>query len=124
MSYTFTHGLSLGSSKTGIPDLQAQLIDTTGANIGSAVTTGFVETGSGGYIWTYTGFPDGFRGGIKFSTVSSPATILASISVNPEEGENLDIKLSTLQTNIIQSKDISILVSNSPDEVEITTGVI
>jgi hypothetical protein len=91
MAYTLTIGLALGSSQTGLT-LTAQLVDTTGANVGSAVTTGFVELGVGNYTWTYASFPDDFRGAIKFS---SGATLKAIAAVNPQEAEYTDAKIST-----------------------------
>jgi hypothetical protein len=67
----------------GLNDLRAQLFDTDGVNSGSAISAGFVEIGSGNYIWTYSGFADDFRGGVKFYRNSAPSTILASTSINP-----------------------------------------
>jgi hypothetical protein len=61
--------------------LQAQLVDITGVNVGSVVTTGFVEIGLGNYLWTYDQFPDNFGGGVIFSQISGP--LLAFTSINP-----------------------------------------
>lgn len=95
MSYQLCFSLALGSSKAGIADLRGQLVDTSGADSGSAITTGFAEIGSGCYIWNYAAFSDGFRGGVKFYSNATPATILAFASINPEEAENVDAKIST-----------------------------
>lgn len=91
MAYTLDISLALGSSQTGLT-LSAQLVDTTGANVGSAVTTGFTEIGAGNYLWHYTAFPDGFRGGVKFSASS---TLKAFVAINPSDGENSDAKITT-----------------------------
>lgn len=88
MAYTLDYSLGLGVSKAGLTDLRAQLVDTSGADVGSAVSTGFTEIGSGYYLWHYTAFPDGHRGGVKFYSNAASATILAFIAINPEESEN------------------------------------
>jgi len=82
MAYTLTTGITLGSSETGLT-LEAQLVDTTGADVGSAVISGFVEIGAGNYMWTYAAYPDGFRGGVKFSVVAGAFKAFAA--VNPED---------------------------------------
>lgn len=95
MAYTLDFNLALGAGNAGLT-LAAQLLDTTGANVGSAVTTGFFEVGGGNYLWHYAAFPDGHRGGVKFST--SPGGVLkAFAAINPQDAENLDIKVSTRQ---------------------------
>lgn len=96
MAYTLDIAVILGSPKTGLSDLRAQLVDTAGSNVGSAVSTGFVEIGtSGSYLWHYASFPDGHRGGVKFYSAAASSTILAFTAINPEEAENTDAKTST-----------------------------
>ncbi len=91
MAYTLDISLALGTSQTGLT-LSAQLVDTAGANVGSAVTTGFTEIGLGNYLWHYTQWPDGHRGGVKFSTTGG--TLKAFVAINPEEAENLQGSLT------------------------------
>ncbi|MDQ6963935.1 MAG: hypothetical protein Q9M13_03335 [Mariprofundales bacterium] len=93
MAYSLCVSLSLGSTKAGLL-LAAQLVDTTGAAVGTEITTGFVEIGDGNYLWYYAGFPDGFRGGVKFYE-QGQTTILAFVAVNPEEAEHNDVRVST-----------------------------
>jgi len=93
MSYTLDFSLALGSAKAGLT-LNAQLVDTAGANVGSAISTGFVDMGNGNYLWHYAAFPDGHRGGVKFYEQGVPSTILAFAAINPEEAENVDKKVS------------------------------
>lgn len=94
MAYTLDTALALDAA--GLT-LSAQLIDTTGANVGAAVTTGFVDLGLGFYLWHYAGFPDGFRGGVKFS---AGGTLRAIAAINPEEAENTDVKTSSRATSL------------------------
>lgn len=89
MAYTISINIALGAGHAGLT-LKAQLFDTTGAAVGSEVTTGFIEKGTrGNYLWTYAGFPDGFRGGVSFID-SADDSILAITSINPEEIELID----------------------------------
>ena len=97
MSYTLDYSLALGPAFTSIADLRAQLVDTTGASVGGAVSTGFTEIGNGFYLWHYAAFPNNHRGGVKFYQNSIPGTILAFTSINPEEVETA----STIGTRII-----------------------
>ena len=92
MAYSQNIGIVLGTSKTGLT-LKAQLVDTSGANVGSSVTSGFTEIGLGNYSWYYTSFPDSFRGGIKIM-LNSDSSLLAFVAINPEDAENLDVKTS------------------------------
>lgn len=98
MAYTLDISLTLGSAKAGLADLRAQLVNTGGANVGAAVSTGFTEIDSGMYLWHYAAFPDGHRGGVRFYSNATPAATLAFVSVNPEEAENADAKTSTRST--------------------------
>ena len=95
MPYTLTFDLNLG-----LPGLtlQAQLIDTTGATVGGAVTTGFVEIGNGFYMFTHTAIPDGHRGGVTFQNSGGGGPIRGFRSVNPEEAENMDAKITSRAT--------------------------
>lgn len=95
MAYQLCISLALGSSKSGIAVLRAQLVDSAGANVGSAIDTGFTEIGAGNYLWNYAAFPDAFRGGVKFYSALVPATMLAFCAVNPQEGEYVDAAISS-----------------------------
>lgn len=95
MVYTMTVGATLGASQTGLT-LEAQLVNTSGANVGSAVTTGFSEpvAGSGSYLWNYASFPDGHRGGVIFR-ISGGGAFKALVAINPEEAEYISTRLPT-----------------------------
>ena len=100
MAYTLDFSLSLGSSKTGLT-MAAQLVDTSGSNVGSEVTSGFTEIGTGFYLWHYASIPDDHRGGVKFYEDGVAGTILGFAAINPEEGEHLDQQLTTLFTTAL-----------------------
>lgn len=85
MTYAFDFLLNGGA--TGITDLRAQLIDSTGAAVGSAIATGFVEIGSNLYLWHAAAIPNGHRGAVKWYSNASPLVVLDSQAINPEVTE-------------------------------------
>lgn len=95
MSYTLSYSLNLGPAYAATADLRAQLVDTSGANVGSAISAGFVIIGNGFHLWTYASMPDDHRGGVKFYSNAASSTVLGFLSVNPEEAEYTDVKTST-----------------------------
>jgi hypothetical protein len=82
MAYSLALKVQLGLSMTG-KTLRAQLKDTSGANVGGVVTTGFIELGGGEYGWLGS-IPDGFRGYVVFSDNGTLAYYCSS-AINPEE---------------------------------------
>lgn len=94
MSYTLSVPIALGSSKTGLT-LTATIIDTSGATV-STTGSGFVEIGSGNYLWTGS-LPDNHRGAVVF-TGTGVAVIAA---INPEEIEKINL-LQTLTASTTQ----------------------
>jgi hypothetical protein len=122
MAYTLDIGLALGTSKAGLTDLRAQLVDTAGASVGGPVSTGFSDQGQGCYLWHYASWPDGHRGGVKFYSNASPSVTLAFAAINPEEGENLDVKVSSrLPANVSSAVTVTGPVAEG-GEVEIVKG--
>lgn len=95
MSYELNIPLTLGLANIGITDMRAQLVDSLGVDSGTAISAGFVEIGSGHYLWNYASFSDGFRGGVKFYKNSAPSALLGFTAINPEEAEYTDAKTST-----------------------------
>lgn len=99
MAYTSDFSISLGSSKAGLT-LNAQIVDSAGANVGAAITTGFVEIGGGCYLLSAS-VPDDQQGGIKFYESGVPGTILAFCAINPSEqdqGNQLDALMAKAVT--------------------------
>ena len=89
MAYTLDTAIAI--PEAGLT-LSAQLVSSTGANVGAAVATGFVDLGLGFYLWHYEAFPDGHRGAVKFS---AGGVLKAVVDINPEQAENTDVKVST-----------------------------
>ncbi len=106
MAYTLTYSIDLGSASTGLT-LNAQLVTTEGANTGDAIIIGFTEISDGFYIWHNAAFPDDFRGAVKFYEQGVPGTVLAFISINPEEAEDIAIMVGNI---IISVNDLKRLV--------------
>lgn len=103
MSYELD--FSLKGLSTGLT-LNAQLVNTVGTNVGSAVTTGFTEIGDGFYLWHASAIPDDHRGGVKIYEQGVPGTILFFDDINPEKAERIDAMVSsrvTLGTGAIKS---------------------
>jgi hypothetical protein len=98
--HTLDFALPLGKGKTGnAAKLRAQFYDSTGTDAGAEISTGFVEIGAGNYHWHYAAIPDDFRGGVKFYLSDNPE-VLAIAAINPEEGENMDVKFSSLTSSL------------------------
>lgn len=117
MSYTLDISLALGGSKTGLT-LNAQLVDSSLANVGSAISSGFYEVGNGYYLWHYSAFPDNFRGGVKFYQQGQSSTILTFVSINPQDAENLDMKISNVSSGSGSGNEINVNVGHSNIVVE------
>lgn len=111
MTYQRDCAIALGAGQTGLT-LTAQLVDTVGANVGAVISTGFVEIGVGNYLWHYAAYPDGFRGGVVFL---SGATVKAFTSVNPEEAENVDAKVTSRATVAGVLDEASVACAGKPD---------
>ena len=85
MTQTLDYTLSLGDGQTGL-SLKAQIVSSTGANVGAEITTGFTELGGGDYLAHITTIPDGHRGAILFRL--NDGTHLMSASINPQDLES------------------------------------
>lgn len=80
--------INLGPSFTGLA-LAAQPILPSGAAAGPPITDGFVEIGSGNYLWTTTALANDFVGGIRFSTTAG--VLVAFIDVNAAPATVVDV---------------------------------
>lgn len=121
--YTKNYALNLGAGQTGLT-LEAQFVNSSGVNVGAAVTTGFTEIGGGFYLWTYASFDDTFRGGIKFQ-VAGGGALKTFVALNPPVSDtrwapygNLVTLATTLlnfDTFVSGAKILSDAVDNTTD---------
>ena len=79
----------------GLP-LNAKLFDSSGAQTGATITTGFSDLGDGAYQYLAT-IPDGHVGTLKIYDSAQPSRCIP-LAVNPQEIENADVKTSTRST--------------------------
>jgi len=106
----------------GLADLRAQLVDTAGASVGAAVSTGFVEIGTNGmYLWYYAGIPDGHVGGVKFYSNAASTNILGFKAINPQEAEYTDAKTSTRATPAQVATELA--TYDAPTKAELDSAV-
>ena len=73
--------------------LNAKLFDSSGAQTGATITTGFSDLGDGAYQYLAT-IPDGHVGTLKIYDSAQPSRCIP-LAVNPQEIENADVKTST-----------------------------
>lgn len=110
MAYTLDISISLGSSYTD-KTLNGQLVTTAGVNTGDPITSGFTHIGNGCYIFHYSSWVNGFRGGLKIFE-SGQEDILAFVAINPEEVEYCNADVSS------QFSDTNDLIGDAEDKVD------
>ena len=91
MAFEMGISLSFGKNYENCTTLSAQLINGNGTNYSTPYTTGFVNLTNGYFLFTPT-IPASFRGAIKFYC---GVEFLGVLAINPEEYENIDVKVST-----------------------------
>lgn len=97
MSYQTEFVADFQSHRTGLT-IHAQYYDNTGVASGAPITSGIVETANGIYRYLAT-ISDGFVGSIVlYNSVDS--NIRVAFSINPNELENTDEKISTRASQI------------------------
>lgn len=116
MSYQMSISLDLGKRYIGLTNLSATLVDINGTDLTVPINLGFVEIGNGNYLWTYSAYPQNFRGGIKFK---SGTELIGFIAVNPEELEYIDVRVSTRAG----AGGVSIITQQSPVPTDITEPI-
>lgn len=97
MAYQTEFVADFQSHRTGLT-IHAQYYDNTGAASGAPITSGIVETASGIYRYLAT-ISDGFVGSIVLYN-SIDSNIRVAFSINPNELENTDEKISTRASQI------------------------
>ena len=112
MAYSMASIFKLGSGNTGLT-LEVQLKDTGNNNVGAPITTTFFELGNGEYAWYTAAIPDGHRGwGLVQNTVGH--AFLTAFSINPEELEYTDAKISTIND----------VASGLPNRILVDSGIL
>lgn len=91
MSFEMGISLFLGEKYKNCTTLSAQLISSNGSNYNSPYTNGFINLTNGNFLFTPT-IPTSFKGAIKFYCGNE---FIGVLSVNPQEYENIDVKIST-----------------------------
>jgi hypothetical protein len=120
MSYSLDFALTLG---TAALTLAAQVVDSAGSNVGAAVTTGFVDIGSGFYLW-HASIAAAQRGGVKFYEIATPATILGFAAINPEEAEYTDVATSSREVSGAAATALNTAIPGSPTTDSINERVV
>ena len=80
MSYQLS--FSIYSSTCSLGNWRAQLVNSSGANYGSIVASGFVDLLGGAFLSTLT-LPDAFQGGCRWYDNTAPSGTLAWAAINP-----------------------------------------
>jgi hypothetical protein len=96
MSYSMSYLLKLGAINSGL-SLKVNLYNYANLISQSGITSSFYEIANGDYYWYYNNFPAQFRGYGRILTSSN--NYLTSFAVNPEEGEYLDQRISSITLN-------------------------
>lgn len=81
--------------------LNAKLYDAAGAQVGGTITTGIVNLGGGAYSYLAT-LPDGHVGSFVIYD-GALETRCIPFSINPQEAENSDAKVSGLAIAIVDA---------------------
>ena len=93
MSYQLAKSVAFGSGKAGLSTVGYTLLNYDGTVNTARSTSGVVALGAGQYAARIT-FPDAFQGFVKWDT-GEGVPAYASEEVNPQTGENVDVKVST-----------------------------
>ena len=94
MSYTVDFSMYMRDTSLS---LAAQLVEYDGDNIGSEITSGFIELGNGWYGWRCTTVPDDFAGHVKFYPQGDSTDITVG-HLDPACVERIDAKISSIPT--------------------------
>lgn len=117
MAFSRTIPIALGAGKAGLT-LNAQLVDTAGADVGLPIATGFSEHGDNGvYLWRHTAFTDGFEGGVKIIN-SADSEILGITEVDPTLDSFRD-DYTTARAGYLDNLNIGGLVASSAEATAI-----
>lgn len=88
MGYSLDYSLALGPGKSGLTDLQAMVVSSSGTAISGVISGGFTAFGGGFYLWHTDLLPDGHRGALLFWSAATSGNLLSMAAVNPQEVGN------------------------------------
>lgn len=119
MSYNVIVSADFGAANTGLT-VHGKLFGTNGSQVGSTITTGFVEATAGLYVYVLA-CPDNQEG--VFVAYDSANTALRRVVViAPRETENADVKSSTLSTLTTSDIDARLAAYDAPTKAELDTA--
>ena len=120
MAYNVACVADFGANNSGLT-IHGKLLDMTGVLVGSAVTSGIVESSEvdGTYLYTLSA-PDGHSGAFVMYDASN-AALRRVLIVAPRETENADTKTSTRGTSTLTAGDIdsSLAAYDAPTKSDI-----
>lgn len=111
MSYNVYCSADLGAGNTG-KTVYGKLLDAAGAQVGSTITVGIVESSAfpGKYAYTAT-VPDGHAGEFVLYD-SANISLRRSFPIAPRETENADVRTSSLFSSFIDISDAIASLNN------------
>jgi len=98
VGFALDYALSLGAGRSGLTDLQALIVSSSGTAVSGVISGGFTAFGGGFYLWHYDLFPDNFRGAVYFWSAATSGTLLSLNAINPQETGNLSSGSITANT--------------------------
>lgn len=123
MSYSVYCIADFGKAQTGLT-VHGKLQDMTGALVGSAITSGIVESSvaPGQYLYTLS-IADGFSGFFVMYN-SADDKLRRTVGISPRETENADVKTSTRGTSTLTTADIDARLAayDAPTKAELDTA--
>lgn len=124
MSYSVYCWADFGENNTGLT-IHGKLLDMSGGLVGSAVTSGIVESSEVAGEYSYTlSVPDGHAG--AFVMLDSANTKLRrTVVIAPRETENNDVLTSTRGTSTLTTGDIDsrLAAYDAPTKAELDNAV-
>jgi phage baseplate assembly protein W len=119
MPYSINYAIEFEQETT--PNVK--IFDAAGDQVGSTITTGFVDLGYNRFTYDAT-FADGFRGAILLYDADDES-IGCLFAVNPQELENADAKTSTRATpaQVNAEVDTALADYDAPTKAELDSAV-
>jgi hypothetical protein len=123
VSYSVYCWADFGENNTGLT-IHGKLLDMSGGLVGSAVTSGIVESSEvdGAYSYTLSA-PDGHAGAFIMYDSANTKT-RRTVVIAPRETENSDVKTSTRGTSTLTTGDIDsrLAAYDAPTKAELDTA--